>query len=181
MAATIGIDASLRRTGFAKWDTEEGFSYRAVSPPKTLVAGRRLAWFYHYFEDLLCTYSQPIAGAAIEGYSYGSHGRLAQLGELGGVFRVLLAQHCGAYVVVAPSQLKKFMTGKGGGARNVTKQNMILAANRLLTEDPLAPHQDDEADAIGLAHVARNIFLDLNLVDAQQRDIVDQLRRHIRN
>jgi Holliday junction resolvasome RuvABC endonuclease subunit len=54
-----------------------------------------------------------ISLVAIEGYSFGSKNNQFQLGEVGGVVRLLLTQREISYLVVPPNVLKKWTTGSG--------------------------------------------------------------------
>jgi hypothetical protein len=59
----------------------------------------------------------------IEGYSYGSKGRVFEIAENGGICKYLLWRNGIDYEVVAPTLIKKFATGKG----NATKEGMGIS------------------------------------------------------
>jgi crossover junction endodeoxyribonuclease RuvC len=85
--------------------------------------------------------------AVVEGYSYGSpRGAGSQahsIGELGGVFRLLCYRRAIPLAVVAPTQLKKYATGKG----NATKDEVVAAiASRTGLHFP-GPGANDKYDA----------------------------------
>ena len=64
----------------------------------------------------------------IEGYAYGRTNRAHGMGELGGVVRVYMLLHGLRLVVVPPTVIKKFATGKG----NAGKGDMLVSAVRRL-------------------------------------------------
>lgn len=87
--------------------------------------------------------------AALEGPSLDSVHREFDLGEVSGVARLLAYRLSGAEpLVVAPTLLKKFATGRGGAS----KEDVLHAVK---TATGLALTNDDEADAVVLAWVAR--------------------------
>jgi crossover junction endodeoxyribonuclease RuvC len=85
---------------------------------------------------------------ALEGYSYASPNQAHQMGELGGPVRLLLYRLGIPMVVVQPSGLKKFATGKG----NANKDQMLAAAIRRYA---FAGTDNNEADAWLLYWMAR--------------------------
>lgn len=76
----------------------------------------------------------------IEGYAYARANQAHQVGELGGVVRVLLYDMGIEYALVAPTALKKWATGKG----NADKDTMLETAIR---KHGFTGHGNDEADA----------------------------------
>lgn len=64
---------------------------------------------------------------AIEGYAMGSKTRPQQAGELGGHLRWLLWKAKYPFVIVPPTVLKKYVTGKGNAAKEVM---MMIAYKR---------------------------------------------------
>jgi crossover junction endodeoxyribonuclease RuvC len=84
----------------------------------------------------------------IEGYSFMSKGRsIFNLGELGGVFRLILAKKWGGYYEIPPTSLKKFVTGKG----NAKKQIMLEQTYRKYGLGSETLKDDNQVDAYGLA------------------------------
>jgi hypothetical protein len=49
----------------------------------------------------------------LEGYSMGAKGRLFDIGEATGIFKLFLSQENIKPLVIAPTQIKKLATGKG--------------------------------------------------------------------
>ena len=182
MATTLGIDPSLRRTGIACFNWCTGYKWVAIKPPSKLRGAARL----HYIAEELKYYiseewtRDPIELTAIEGYSYQSVGRLAQLGELGGVIRYLLYQKRVPVQIVAPSQLKKYITGKGVWSRAEGKQTVISAVNKELKlkgkKQLTYPENSDEADALGLTILARALAENQSPKDRAKMEVLQALR-----
>ena len=90
--------------------------------------------------------------AVIEGYSFGSTGRsLFQIGELGGVVRLMLHDAEIPFVEVSPSSVKKYATGRG----NAGKAEVLIAARERLAYPGT---NDNEADALWLLEMARDHY-----------------------
>lgn len=134
----IGLDASLTSTGVALpsgatviWSPKE----RGVE---------RLAEFRSLLEDVMF----DIDLVVIEDYAFSGRGAHShELGELGGVIRLVLHDNGRPWVAVLPNVLKKFATGSGVASKN----EMLAAAIRRLGYDG---HSDDEADALWLRAAA---------------------------
>lgn len=135
----IGIDPSLTCTGFAV--IENG--HLGTMPMKTKATGaERLHQFYQFIRTGLDI--ENVKLVAIEGYAFGARGHLAGLGELGGIIRLALYQSGIPFLVVPPSTLKKFATGKGTGEKG-------MVSKELYKRFGVDVAGNDEADAAGLA------------------------------
>ena len=143
---TLGVDQSLRSMGIAVVDSDvpEPLLLEAFTP-KTLRDGQRLAYLANRLTEVLDRYR--IDMAAMEGYSYGSSGKVFELGEIGGVVKCLLAQNETTTVIAAPAQVKKFATGKGFGEKEAVQAGILRKWHLNIT-------QDDQADAYVLARIA---------------------------
>lgn len=87
---------------------------------------------------------------ALEGYSYGSKATrsLFELGELAGVLKLTNYENNILTVVVSPSSLKKFMTGKGNSDKYVVKEQMINTFGIKFNNKK----DDDLYDSLGLSY-----------------------------
>lgn len=104
---------------------------------------------------------------AIEGFSYGSRGRGIdfQFG-LGHAMRIKLFEQGYDYLIVTPSQVKKYATGKG----NTSKDNMILPIYKRWNYE----HESDNVrDAFVLSQIAYATKKDITLTRFQQEIIND--------
>jgi crossover junction endodeoxyribonuclease RuvC len=103
---------------------------------------QRLAWFDRTMASELLTFDPQLV--VIEGYAYGKGNSAHQIGELGGIIRLTLHEQDSEWVEIAPSKLKKFVTGKG----NAPKDSMMIEAyKRFKVDVPTS----DECDAASLA------------------------------
>lgn len=130
----VGVDLSLTATGYAD-ERGSGVIRVKVRGPERLAEirdelMRRIGRFTPALPD------EPEDGGwapggrplvVLEGYSYASKGRsVVDIGELGGVIRLLLWEEAIPYIEVPPAVLKKFATGRG----NAGKPEMLDAAIR---------------------------------------------------
>lgn len=148
----MGLDLSLRRTGVALIWTSKGewdFHTLLIEPPVELREGGRLMYIERELRRLVDAFEPNFA--ALEGYSYGSLTGQFQLGEVGGLARLVLAGSNTPYVVVPPTTLKKYVTGSG----NANKIAMALQLNKELD---ITLYDDNEVDALCLAALGAHIW-----------------------
>lgn len=173
MVITIGIDPSLRRTGVCICNDGD-YQWWPIPVKDSIRGTKRL----HYIKSAIHerTSQYKIDCAAVEGYSYGSPGRLAQLGELGGVVRLYLYERGIDIITLSPTQLKKYITGNGR-ADKYEMVNQICVDLDLPPDQRLDYTQDDEADAIGLAMIANDYVKNLTPLIRHRLEILQSLRR----
>lgn len=119
----VGIDPSLRNTGIAYRANNCIFMASRIDPGK-LSGMPRVA----KIRDAIDTYVESCCPdlVVIEGYALGFRGAsntVFGLGELGGVIKLFLLDKGIDILVVPPTSLKLFATGKG----NATKDDVKLA------------------------------------------------------
>jgi Holliday junction resolvasome RuvABC endonuclease subunit len=148
----LGIDQSLRSSGVALLTENQTLNYSGTVTPGTLTGVARLAYIRTCLRDVLASAGEEISYAAIEGYSMESVNRSFDLGELGGVVRLVLHDAGIPFVVVAPKTLKLFVASDGAA----DKQKMREAVLKKWAVD--LP-QNDVCDAYGLAQLARSFHL----------------------
>ena len=68
---------------------------------------------------------------ALEGYAFGAHGRVFQIAENTGILKYKLYQLGIPVTIIAPSEVKKFATGKGNCDKDVSLADDI----KIITED----------------------------------------------
>lgn len=146
----LGLDPSLTSFGVgavevkgqtigpARMDLTWRYTARLLKTSKKGV--ERLIWFRDSIEALAGQFDL----AVVEGYAYGRHNQMAALGELGGLVKIALHETGVPYVIVAPTSLKKFVTGKGNAPKDLI---MMEAYKRWEVDVPTT----DEADAVALA------------------------------
>jgi Holliday junction resolvasome RuvABC endonuclease subunit len=124
--SVIGLDPSLTHTaGFHARGVPSALELRGFSvtskPKQHPHAVARL----RDLRDRLATELDACARAAtpgvlmVEGYAYGAKCSREALGELGGVFRMLAYERGWTIVVVPPTVLKLYVTGKGTAPKEV--------------------------------------------------------------
>ena len=153
----IGLDPSL---------TSFGVGYLTVFPEpsefrlwtesseilKPRVTGaQRLLWFYEKITQVIVHADLVV----VEGYAYSQGNAMAKMGELGGVVRMAIYESGVPWGDVAPTTLKKFITGKG----NAKKDQIMLEVYKRWGFDKATT---DEADALGLAMMGATGVYDLN-------------------
>lgn len=152
----IGIDPSTK-TGFVALDKgghilmAEEVTGQGNKDPKRMVTLVDNLMQRITKNDIIC----------IEGFSYGSRGSGVdfQFG-LGHAIRNAMFTSGIEFTVVAPSQLKKFATGKG----NTAKENMILP---IYKRWGFENESDNVRDAYVLAQIARSLTIDTKLTKYQ--------------
>jgi crossover junction endodeoxyribonuclease RuvC len=149
-AVAVGIDQSY--TGFAITAIDKkGNYYTEVYKPDT-TGIQRLADLRTYAEEFLSEFE--VEKVALEGYAYGS--KTANLaGELGGMIKLMLfdlypdTEEAQYPLIVPPTSLKKYVTGKG----RVEKNQILLSVYKKWDVEFT---DDNAADSYGLARLVRN-------------------------
>ncbi len=138
----VGIDQSY--SGFAiTLLNNTGYSTTVYKSP--LRGVDRLVDIKHHMSNVL--QFKSINDVAIEGYAFGSQ-MANMLGELGGLVKVTLHE-LGPYypLIVPPTSLKKYVTGKGQG---ISKSQILLHVYKKWGIDI---NDDNAADSYALAHL----------------------------
>ncbi len=142
----MGLDLSLAGTGIVVID--ESFNVLEAITIKTKLRGiPRLNFIACEIIELIEKHS--IATVAMEGYSMGSRtGQAFSIGELGGVVKWMLRYQEAITdpVIVAPTQLKKFITGKGNAPKDQIMMNVLKRWGYEASDNNVA-------DAYGLARI----------------------------
>lgn len=137
----IGIDQSY--SGFAITALNDGYKTTVYKSDKRGVD--RLSDINTHLIEQLRGYK--ILDVAIEGYAFGSQ-MANMLGELGGMVKLTLRDTFNIYpLIVPPTVLKKYATGKGQG---VSKSQILMNVyKKWQIEYP----DDNAADSFVLAHI----------------------------
>lgn len=160
------LDLSLTATGYATMRDGE-IIHETISPPKGMVGLERINWIYETLIKRL-----PYNGLIVfENFSFasndaGSHERIG----LAFLLRLCLWQNSIPFLLVAPSQLKKFVTGKGNAEKSLVLREVyrrwgVVAAN------------DNAADAVGLIQIGRCIVGEIEPETEPQREVLAALRK----
>lgn len=150
-AVAIGIDQSY--SGFAITALDKNNHYYTEVRKFDGTGVERLSNARTFLVNFVDSFT--VESIAIEGYAFGS--QMANMaGELGGMIRLALYDKYNSRtinaafpLVVPPTSLKKYVTGKGTG---VSKSQMMLAVYKKWGVD--LP-DDNAADSYGLARIAQ--------------------------
>lgn len=183
--AFLGVDQSLNGTGLCVVDAA-GCVLRIETIDVGLRRGaERLAFIEARTESLL---DGKIQFVCVEGYSYNSTGTVFELGEVGGVLKLLFFKKGLAFTTVTPAALKKFAVGD----HQASKEALIIAA-RSTEEGGVDARDDNQADAYFLASVARMLHVNpprdtprhrlevLHQLRNPERKTVRRVRRLVKN
>lgn len=145
----IALDLSLAETGFAIFDKDKKLTLSGIIQTKPLKGVERLEFIRDKINKLLELHD--IDTAIIEDYAYAGKGRVFNIGELGGVVKLLLSDMGVEINTVTPTELKKFITGKG----NSKKEVMMLKVYKRYKEEFT---NNNECDAFALGKYYLNVM-----------------------
>jgi crossover junction endodeoxyribonuclease RuvC len=114
---------------------------------------KRLDDFKKQLIQVMNTYPVSQRTVFVEGYSYGSKNSREVLGELGGTIRLMLFEREIPFIVVPPTVLKKYATGKGNADKIAVGVAVMKGWGK---EFPTS----DQTDAFMLSEIGR-AYLDL--------------------
>lgn len=169
----VGVDPSLTATAICRLSPdslETPYTLVVTSlPAKGLIS--RLDRYKTIVDRLLVDMDLAKSLVLIEGYSYGSQGRgILNLAEFGGILRMRLwLKHLAGFVEVAPTTLKKFLLGKGGGKG--TDKDAIAVA--LYKRWGIEMKTADERDAYVLARIGAVLTGWAEPENRAQREVAD--------
>lgn len=142
----LGFDPSLTSSGFAYRDRDGEFHTGRIKAAN-IRGPERLDFIRYSFLDLLgrvaTAADSNVDLIAYEGYAMGGRagrGRLFDIGELGGVLKLVAWQRGVDVLLIPPSNLKQFATGKG-------KADKLEVAKAIAETWGYNIPQNDEADA----------------------------------
>jgi crossover junction endodeoxyribonuclease RuvC len=114
----IGIDLSYSNTGLIILDQNVNIiEEKSIKTNNKKTYEERIIDIYkecEFVNNIL--HLQMIS---IEGLSFGSTGKLAELGALHYYFRIELFKNKTPYQIITPTELKKFITGKGNCKKDI--------------------------------------------------------------
>lgn len=146
----LGIDASLNRTGLCLFRGEGNFLTSTIIPGKDSRGPERLKYNKRKLQEYL-DYHKAIKAIALEGYSFGSSGKIADIAEWGGIIRLELYERRIPTLIVPPQTLKKYILP----ATSKDKSQIVM---QVYKQYGVECGTDDEADALVLSDMARYFF-----------------------
>lgn len=149
----LGIDPSYSGFAITRLHTDDTYHAQTLdfSPKLTGSGAQRLDIIWRILSEKFETVHLcfDVRAVALEGYAMESKWGRELAGELGGLVRVLSMRELRrAPLIVAPSALKKFVTGGGKADKDAMK-----AAIKEKWGPDFKSH--DQADAYGLARIAK--------------------------
>lgn len=164
----IALDLSLTDTGIAWWVLGDNSSLGFTNIATTETGPARLVAIRNAISVLSQNFPRPML-AFIENYAYSKGNQAHQMGELGGVIRTSLYDKDISYIVVSPTTIKKFLTGKGNAPKNVMLKD-------LYKHFKIDVDNDNEADAITLALLAKAyVTKKYDGLNKSQREVVENI------
>lgn len=112
----LALDLSLTETGYCIFNANGLYVTGGVIKTK-LRDTDRLYYIKNNINALLVKHK--IKHAIIENYAYAARGQVFNIGELGGVIKLLLFESDINIITVPPTTLKKFVTGKGNAKKEL--------------------------------------------------------------
>jgi len=157
------LDMSLNHTGFAVFSDNNLLESGVIEPKrkdKDMIGEERIEFIRNYIESLLVSTEfntkNKVEVVVIEDYGFGARGRAVfDLGELGGVVKNYFFKLGIKVVKVAPTALKKFVTGSGRSDKNV----MLMKIYKKYGKEFL---DDNEADAYALGKYYFEVVKNVN-------------------
>lgn len=156
----MGIDQSY--SGFAITLLNDT-GYRTTVFKSSLTGVKRLGDIQQYIMNTLFEVNNKIEDVAMEGYAFGSQ-MANMLGELGGMVKLTLLDFEIYPLIVPPTNLKKYATGKGNTPKN---QIILYVYKNFGVELP----DDNAADSYILAHLVGKKY-----THAYQKEVYDKLQ-----
>lgn len=169
-----GLDLSLNRTGWAVTDSVKaiGISY-GIFDSEDRHGAHRLAHIRNLVKQLVVSGGDPERNLIlIENYAFGKTNQAHQMGELGGVIRLMLFEEGYEFFVIPPTRLKKFLTGKG-----VADKNIIL--KEVFKRWKFDVDDDNVADALVLMQLGLALVGKLENTTAFQEAVVQEVLKDL--
>lgn len=169
MLLFLGIDQSLSNTGLALVDEDANIvKVTVLSVAGKLSGAERLHRIVQDFRAFMHGYVP--AHGALEGFSVNSTNRPFDLGEVSGILRMSYFElFRKELMVVPPMSLKKF-----AGVKGTQKELMVSTVK---SQWGLESDNDNIADAVALAQMARAHHLDSFTTRAQREAVTKTTRK----
>lgn len=159
------FDLSLAATGYARYTGALDFG--TLKPPKGATGHPRLNWIRECVTEL----AKGAELVIMENLSYGSNDASAQeRAGLAYMIRDTFWKREQPFVLIAPTTLKKWVTGKGNAEKNL----MLREVWRRFNVDA---GNDNEADAVALAFLGRALVGDWEPQIDAQREVLQVVRK----
>lgn len=171
----LGLDLSLTCTGVViltdtiHTNKSDDIVFQGTLDPASYKEEIRLGYLYTSLKGIL--EKHPIRFAGVEGAAYQKEGRLYELGQWAGVVYLLFWEFSIPFIEITPSQVKKYLTGKGAGS----KSTILLDIYKI---HGIEFRNDNIADAYGVCLAARDYFLNTPSYNYQKEVIASLKKRY---
>lgn len=166
MAVVMGIDPSLASTGLVVLANGNLILHETLEVKEKGIA--RLLTLQNILEERLIAYNPDLV--VVEGYAFARSNQAHQMGELGGMIRILLTQKRYSWIEVAPTQAKKFATGKGNAPKDIILRDVYKRWG-------VEFDSSDEADAFILAKIGQAVLGDVKGLTQDQMKIIKAIKK----
>lgn len=170
MTTTVGIDQSLTNTGIFTLISSSDPHYIAIKPAFDGDKIGRLASIRSMVQMRLMSERPDLVIMEDYAYAIGDSSRSCSLGELGGVIRLVVYDLKLPLLIVNPSQLKKFASGKS----QIDKPHVMLQVYKRYGLEPI---DDNHADAYVLARIGQAYLDDKWAEAAFEKEVIAILRQ----
>jgi crossover junction endodeoxyribonuclease RuvC len=165
----LALDLSLTSTGWATRTEHHQHEFGTWVPPKNKKSGMsRLHWIRRQVENAIIAVEPEFA--IIEDLAFNAHDRNHERAGLAYLVRHKLWLSNIPYVLVAPTTLKKFATGKGSGDKSLIQKEVYKRWN-------IDTSNDNEADAVVLLQMARVLSGDMEADNKAQQECIKTLMK----
>ena len=174
----MGLDPSFNNFGVVVLDADDGKIVARktieVSDPGAMPAHRKTIARAELLRDVVASYihAHRVAAAGIEDFSYlARSSSVYMLGQLQGIVRATLEHAFGErWIAIAPTQHKKFATGKGNAAKDIYLKEVYKRWD-------LDFDTSHEAEAFVIAQIARyNFYGGAEALPKWQREILQKIK-----
>ena len=170
----IGLDLSLTGTGVVELN-DGGYGASTIkSKPIGDTPTHEIRRLITIRDAIIGKIPKDVGMVAIEGLAYMARNTtaLVQLAGLNYMIREFLLKEDIPFIVVPPSTLKKYVTGKG----NCDKSLVLL---KVYENFGVSMDNDNTADAYGLAHIVSSIGNRTGKLHAYQEDVLNMLTKQL--
>lgn len=170
MGMVMGIDPSFTGTGLIILDDKAGniLHSRLIRTNTKHTIPRRVR---QILDAVHAYHIEDIRMVCIEGFSFGSSGRaIIGMGYLGYRIREMLEELKLPFIEPAPSQVKKYATGKGNCGKDLILQQVYKRWGVEFSNNNLA-------DAYVLAQIGRGYLGEDDKLIKAQCEVIDALRK----
>lgn len=161
----VGIDASLTSTGIAVIDTE--------TKTYTIQSKKKGAARLSEIRDSVLNEIKDADLVVIEGYAFARPNQAHQIGELGGVLRVMMYENGIKWIEIPPPRAKKFVTGKGNSQKDLIMQQVYKRWG-------VECETSDEADAFVLAKIGQALLGDRDNLTTFQLEVISEIEGKVK-